>query len=297
MSRKPKNLEEAIYRVRNLLTGIPLEDPMRPDVVNQLTLLRSMQFKDFGVGGLQEEHFCDSVVSAQPSFWDLIASFESPSMATEDQRYRALASAYSMTDMARIEEVIKPCRLLFASFHPSDSGDYKLFAVYALGDLLWRAFRFTNNIEYLDEAISIYGEGLKLSDIRSFGVFPLLIHALSIRFDLRHSREDLGELMQLYQMAVDHRNTWTPVRFQLSCEWAQLARIHSHPCTPTAYDYALSSMRDSLTFAPTVGIQHFRLVAMRDAYGMLPLDCASYQVHTGQLQSAVEILERGRALI
>ena len=29
----------------------------------------------------------------------------------------------------------------------------------------------------------------------------------------------------------------------------------------------------------------------------LPLNCASYQVHTGQLQSAVETLERGRALI
>ena len=36
---------------------------------------------------------------------------------------------------------------------------------------------------------------------------------------------------------------------------------------------------------------------MRSNYETLPLDCASYQVHTGQLQSAVETLERGRALI
>jgi len=56
-------------------------------------------------------------------------------------------------------------------------------------------------------------------------------------------------------------------------------------------------MQDSLTFTPTVDIQHSRLVAMRNDYETLPLDCASYQVHTGQLQSAVETLERGRVLI
>jgi septal ring factor EnvC (AmiA/AmiB activator) len=36
---------------------------------------------------------------------------------------------------------------------------------------------------------------------------------------------------------------------------------------------------------------------MRHNYETLPLDCASYQVHTGQIQSAIEALERGRALI
>jgi len=36
---------------------------------------------------------------------------------------------------------------------------------------------------------------------------------------------------------------------------------------------------------------------MRNDYETLPLDCASYQVHTGQPQRAVETLERGRALI
>jgi hypothetical protein len=56
-------------------------------------------------------------------------------------------------------------------------------------------------------------------------------------------------------------------------------------------------MQESLTFTPTVGIQHTRLVLMRNNYETLPLDCASYQVHTGQLQRAVETLERGRALI
>ena len=70
---------------------------------------------------------------------------------------------------------------------------------------------------------------------------------------------------------------------------AQLARIHGHPYTLTACHYALSSMQDSLTFAPTVDIQpHSRFVATRNDYETLPLNCASYQVHTGQLQRVIE---------
>ncbi|KAH9989763.1 CHAT domain-containing protein [Russula vinacea] len=56
-------------------------------------------------------------------------------------------------------------------------------------------------------------------------------------------------------------------------------------------------MQDTLTFAPTLDIQHSRLVAMRDRYENLPLDHASYHVSMGQLKQAIETLERGRALI
>ena len=296
-SWKPEHMEEAIYRYLNLLPWIHLEDPVRPYVVLLLTSLQSTHFEDFGVGGVQEGHSWDTVLSGQPSFWDLISSFQSPSMATDDQRAIAISSAVRITNMAEIEQAIGPCRLLLASFHPGHM--FRSAAVVAMGGPLQRAFLFTTNIEYLNEAISTFREDLNLpSAAPSAGLLhKLLIDSLSIRFDLQHSREDLAELMHLYQMACDDRGISDPERFAFSCKWAQLARIHSHPSTSIAYDHALSSMRDSLTFAPTVGIQHFRLVAMRDAYEMLPLDCASYQVHTGQLQSAVEILERGRALI
>jgi len=103
--------------------------------------------------------------------------------------------------------------------------------------------------------------------------------------------------MQLYQMAVNDGGFKVADWFSFSCQWALVARMHGHPCTPTAYHYALSLMQDSLTFAPTVDIQHSRLVAMRNDYETLPLDYASYDVHTGQLHRAVETLERGRALI
>ena len=56
-------------------------------------------------------------------------------------------------------------------------------------------------------------------------------------------------------------------------------------------------MQESLSFAPTLEIQHFRLVAMRDQYEKLPLDYASYLIQIGQLKQAIEILERGRGLL
>jgi len=296
-SWKPEHLQDAIYRCQNLIVCTPPEDSFHLSVVHLLKFLQSVHFEDFGVGGVQEEYSSsrDSKFSGQPSFWDLIISLESPSMATGDQRLAALASASRLTDPAEIEKAIEPCRLLLASFHPSEI--YKPYAIGTLHHLLLRAFHFTNNIEYVNEAISISRDYLSMPDTLNLGELLLLIDTLSMRFNLCHSREDLGEIMRLYQMAVDHRGMKIPDRFLYSCKWAQLARNHGHPSTSTAYHYALSSMQDSLTFAPTVDIQHYRLVAMRNNYETLPSDCASYQVHTGQLKSAIETLERGRALI
>jgi len=294
-SQRPENLEGAIFRFRNWLLGISPEDPFRPYVAAHLKHLQSMHFEDFGVGALQEEDSLDSLFSGLPSFWDVIASLGSPSMETKLQRILALGSTLRMTDMAEIEKAIEPCRRLVASFHPSDMD--KPVAVNLFGELLRRAFSLTNNVEYLNEAISTLREGLKLPCAEHFRVVLKLIHVLFFRFNLRRSREDFDEIMQLFQMAVNHIGTKIPNRFVFSCRWARFARLYGHPSTSTAYDCALSLMQDSLTLAPTVDIQHSRLVAMRGDYETLPLACASYQVHTGHLQSAVETLERGRALI
>ncbi|KAH9999177.1 CHAT domain-containing protein [Russula compacta] len=48
-------------------------------------------------------------------------------------------------------------------------------------------------------------------------------------------------------------------------------------------------------FAPNLQLQHAHLVAM-NRVSQMPLDYASYQVDKGQLEQAIETLERGRAL-
>ena len=278
-SGNPEHLEEAIYRLRNWLTWMPLEDPNRPFFVKSLTSLQSLHFEDYA----QVDISGDFEFSPSPLkfFYDLIRS---PSMTT--------------TTQAEIEAAIEPSRRQLTSSHPSDKNRFAVVA--EVGIMLLYAFMFTNNIEYLNEAISILREDTSLTNANGFGatiLFPLKTLLLYSRFELRRSREDLSEVMQLSQMAVDHGGLNAHDRFRFSCRWAKHARINGRPCTSTAYDYALSSMQDALTFSPTVDIQHSRLVSRRDDYGTLPLDCASYQVNTGQLRRAVETLERGRALI
>ena len=56
-------------------------------------------------------------------------------------------------------------------------------------------------------------------------------------------------------------------------------------------------MQEFLSFAPTLKIQHFCLVAMCDQYKKLPVGYASYLVQIGQLKQAIETLERGRGLL
>ncbi|KAI0255289.1 CHAT domain-containing protein [Lactifluus subvellereus] len=103
--------------------------------------------------------------------------------------------------------------------------------------------------------------------------------------------------MQLFPTTVNVKHARIPERFQFACHWASLAQNSNHPTTQIAYESAISLMRDSLTFAPTLEVQHFRLIAMRESYEKLPLDYASFQIRTGRLEQAIETLEQGRALL
>ena len=103
--------------------------------------------------------------------------------------------------------------------------------------------------------------------------------------------------MQQHPIAANDERARIPDRFELSCDWAYVARGTGHSSTSAAYDCAISLAQDTLTIAPTLDIQHSRLVARSDRYKTLSLDYTSYLVSTSQLQRAVETLERGRALI
>ena len=103
--------------------------------------------------------------------------------------------------------------------------------------------------------------------------------------------------MQLHPIAANDERARIPDRFELSCDWAYFAHGTGHPSTSAAYDCAISLAQDTLTIAPTLDIQHSRLVARSNRYQTLSLYYTSYLVSTGQLQRAIETLERGRALI
>ena len=202
-----------------------------------------------------------------------------------------------ITDEAEIDEAVKYVRLSLAP--DRHGGGLPYLACLTLGRFLFHAFSCTKKIEYLNEVISVLQDNFNTRGERlaNFAVIQGLIECLTVRFSLLNCRDDFNEIMELYPIGVNDERARTPDRFKLSSDWAFAARISGHSSISAAYDYAMSLMQDTLTFTPTLDIQHSRLVAMRDRYENLPLDHASYHVSTGQLPRAIETLERGRALI
>ncbi|KAH9164589.1 hypothetical protein EDB89DRAFT_2139706 [Lactarius sanguifluus] len=185
---------------------------------------------------------------------------------------------YRTNDISDLEESIKYSRLLLNATHYS-SDLRKYIALDQLHDILLLAFEKTGKITYLGESIA------------------KLVSSLLSREQLLGGREDFHESIRLMSTVIDNQLGHEPDRFRLSCEWALLARSAGHPTTLTAYKSAMSLMRRSLFFAPTVSVQHTRLVAMGEYCQAMPLDYASYQIYLGRFEEAVETLEQGRALL
>jgi hypothetical protein len=202
-------------------------------------------------------------------------------------------------DVTTIEESIKFRRMLVATTHPSDPSTSFHHSSY--GNFLYLAFSRSKRVEYLNESITHHRSVLGLENARliHFATIRRLIESLSIRRRLSYHnlKLDLDEIMRLFPLGVSCRNVTMASRFELACHWAYSARIYRHPSVLTAYKNAMSLMQESLVFAPTLPIQHDRLVEKRNLYEKTPLNFASYHIRTGQLEQAVETLEQGRALL
>ncbi|KAH9965586.1 hypothetical protein BJV74DRAFT_799595 [Russula compacta] len=298
---KPEHLAEAIFRVRSRLNAMSSEDPNRYSVMKVLADLEKRRFKEFGVrSGRQEddaEVVDDSHLAASPK-----SNLVELPLAMPDRRNPALhidaicsiLKTTDLTNLTNVEKAIEYCRLCLTSPLPDLA-----FTLLALGHLLYRSFHLTDNIDHLHESITVHRDLIKMPDVpfNFHSIALLLFSCLHSRFELLRDRKDRDEIMELFAIAVTDTSTPVPHRFPTSCLWTHTARNSRHPSTLIAYENAISLMQESLSFAPTLEIQHFRLVSMRDKYEELPLDYASYLVHIGQLEGAIETLERGRGLL
>ncbi|KAH9005609.1 CHAT domain-containing protein [Lactarius hatsudake] len=204
---------------------------------------------------------------------------------------------YHTNDISDIEESIKYSRLSLDATHSRDR--WRTLPLGSLRNVLLLAFKKTNKINYLDELITVGYEILELeiAQLARFRAIQTLVSSLLTREQLLGRREDHLEAMRLMSMAIDNQYAGEPDRFRLSCQLAILARNIGHPTTLTAYKTAMSLVQKSLSFAPTVSIQHTRLVAMGEDCQTMPLDYASFQIKLGRFEEAVETLEQGRALL
>jgi len=300
---KPEHLEHAIYRYRTLLDGTSIEDPDRAWIIGRLSSLEGLRVG--GAANTQDALSIPSEYVKLPSFGDLIAPLPGamavkPNPVTIYGKHIHALQAYrdsQLTDVASIEDGIKYCRHLLVSYPRSELAPS---AQSTLGLLLYRAFQCTHKIGYLNEAISATRDGTKTTGSHGPRVVLLVgltIALLSARLTLLRHAEDFHELMQLFPTVADYNFMGAHDQPPVSFYWASTARRFGHPSASTAYDHAMSSMQATLKFAPTLDKQHSRLVATRGSFQMIPLDYASYHIHTGHLELAVETLERGRGLL
>ena len=303
----PEHLEDAISRTRAHLDFLSVEDPERGDIIRTLAELVKRRAKRFGDTSTPEGHGVqDPTVDDPPSFLQLATTLAEPntvgpsSMTSEAcrQHLKTIVSACHITDKAEMHKAAEYFRPLRPSLQrtPNQLADFTLLK---LADLLRNAFNITNEPEYLNESVDICRSILEVQSTQwmHFLVILQLMLSLSTRHMLSKDRNDLDQLIQLFPIISNCTNVVAHERFTALTHLAPHARVFQHPSTSAIYNAAISLMSDSLIFAPTLEIQHFRLIQLNMLYEELPLDYASYQIQQGQLKEAIETLEQGRGLL
>ena len=313
----PEYLEEAIVRRRDHLASTSPGSFRRDAIIQSLARLERTRSNSFGVANgpqrahpnipkvlhlppLQSPHPAISEHRAGPNSTKyLLDKFQT--RFHEIEEIEATGSMYLLTEKADVEDAAKYYMYTLASLQQSPDPESTLtsMGIISSADFLLHAYKLTNNPEYLNQSITAYRSILKEPRAQWYhpSVMIRLTRSLHSRFSMSTDRKDIDEMMQLFPIAATHLLLPIPDRFEVSCRWARSARDFQDSSTFTAYKNSISLMQDLLTFAPTLEMQHFRLVSMRNHIETLPLDYASYQIHIGQVNDAIETLERGRGLL
>ena len=332
--RSPELSEEAMSHFRTLLDNPSLPDSFRASATEALAIHTRMRFERFGqtedllnarsgiseiaelspaqsmhatgrgiaqLGALQAPYNADAVHNRIQYLREILST----SIPGSDQHRMYLRSLVSWcdakfsftTDLADIQEAIKYRRMLLDSTHLTDP--FRYLRLGSLANALLVAFRVSGETEYLEESIPLLRDVLTTqgTTMVHFDLTRSLLQALYARWQLFVHADDLNEILQLFPAVANDPHAAVPDRFGVACIWASFARSAWHSSTLTAYEAAMSLMQRSLVFAPTLKIQHDRLVAMREHCERMPLDYASLQLQKGRLEDAIETLERGRALL
>ena len=275
----PENLEEAIYRTRTCASSSSYKEHYQVALDPEATARK--RFHYFGsIEGVEE--------SSNSLGGVLFEESEQAIVRWQDLLFRIR----NTNDTTEIDEAIEKGRSIFVP-----SSDRPIIEPFC--DLLHEAFDRTNKIEYLNESISTCRQVNKTSPqiIHFLALIPLSLSLLArFRYFPGYRIQDLDEAMELFSQFVCSAHASVPRRFHRACAWAYFARRHRHSSVSTAYTTALSLMQDTVLFSPTLQLQHATFATYAITHS-LPLDYASYRVDQHQLEEAIEVLERGRALL
>jgi CHAT domain-containing protein len=300
----PEYSEEAIYRARPFLSS-PVDDhPLFNSLVDaSFEETAKRRFHYFGsIEGLEapsERSWASRIVDASGDYGGDDSDFGR--VYSKVALLEELFSCIRNNDTTDIERVTEDGRATLTSSDPDSPFAFYLLALFGL--ILLEAFKRTDEIKYLNESISSFGQVLEYPFAKHLrlGVLYRLTQSVLTRCACFRGRrmQDVDEGTKLLSQCINDEHASSPDRFQLACFWASFARNFRHPSTSTAYENAILLMQKVLPFAPTLQLQHTTLANTPDHFQVhcMSLDYASYHVDECQLEKAIETLEGGRALL
>ena len=288
---RPEYLEDGIRRLRTLVP-YSLDDD-RTNLTKVLDTLTYMRFQFFGISGNS------GGIPHNPKM-----NMRSIRLGDDAQVPQFQQKLYNLRDVTNgiidgkitdVEAAVERSRKLIPLQRSNCfqwSAIAKMFAT-----ILYFAHGRTRRSGYLNEAITIYRDVRKMSATPKMSHFDagwMLHDALLLRGP---HPQDFEELMQLWPELANDVSGEVFTRFQISCYWAANARANLLPSTALAYETAMSLLQETLVFRPTLQTQHHLLADALRKGGRFSSDYASYRIESGQVEQAIETLERGRALI
>ncbi|KAH9952647.1 CHAT domain-containing protein [Russula dissimulans] len=291
-----ESLKEADAFVDGALSE-EIPEPLRvvvADTIEELNTFIGGFQRDNSVEGSEEE------VQAQLERLERIPAGHSSQLGALCSLAQACGAKFERTGkLADLDEEINYHSIALAASPPDNF--VRRISLVSLGKAFQkRYFLDITEMRYLDHSITCCRDALKLcppGQMSRFEPLQTLSMSLNIRYSALLRPADLDESMELFRSAFEEEYAHPHARCEIASQWAACARICQHPSTVLAYEKAISLMHASLAIGPTLEVQHRLLRHRWGPLSAVPLDCASYYIEMGSLERAVEILERGRALL
>ena len=290
-------VEESVAHCREGINLCPIYNPRRPMCLDNLGVALLTHFgQSGGMNNLEEAITCHREALSlclhshlrHPKFLDNLAT-------AVQTRFDQLGR---IEDLEEAITCHREALALFPHGHPDRSASLNNLAT-----SVFTRFQHSGNKNDLQDAVKYLSEAKALLPIDH----PLhaqigsnLASKLLKLCDIVPQSDDglhTYKAFDLFKHAASHPFASAKARFQAAVQWAREARRCKHQSTVHAYAKSLSLLDRCLLLAPTVESQQKFLAATNAVPKALALDAASSAIDAGEIGSAVELLEHGRAVL
>ncbi|KAG9026286.1 hypothetical protein FRB95_009022 [Tulasnella sp. JGI-2019a] len=289
------DLEESIYHHQAALSLRPIPHPGRSTTLNNLSTQLSKRFDHTGETTDLERsiHYLQEALSLHP------VGHPGRSQTLNNLGNRLSTRFDQMGNISDLEESIRHYQEAL-SLHPIGHPDRSL-SLNNLGKGLSMRFDQTGNIADLENSIHHHQNALPLHPFGHPDRSSTLInlgYVLGTRFDQTGAITDLEQSIRYYMDAVDHKSSPSSIRLVSAHNWITEARKNSLESLQEAYTSYMDLLdRSLLLAASSIHDSHSHMIQVNSQGMDMTADATSHAIEKHQLTRAVEIAERGRALL